>query len=81
MLADQIRKFVFTKYVIPARHHCAPTVTVRAGDIHSEMGLSSRMPAVCGAIGTKKFEEEYHVRLVSREGPTQGANVYFTVEV
>lgn len=53
----------------------------RAGDVHERMGLLGRMPAVCGAIGTQKFQEKYDVRLVERKGPTQGANVYFTFEV
>ena len=81
MLADQIREHVYQRYILPARQHGSQTVTVRAGDVHSEMNLASRMPAVCGAIGSNKFQDQYHVRLISREGPSQGANVYFTFQV
>lgn len=56
-------------------------MTIRAGDVHKEMNLVDRMPAVCGAIGTKKFENQYNVRLIDRKGPTQGANVFFTFRV
>lgn len=81
MLADEIRDFVFRTYIEPTRKRGERTVRVRAGDVHEGMGLSDRMPAVCGAIGTRKFEKKYRVRLAGREGPTQGADVYFTFEV
>jgi hypothetical protein len=81
MLADEIREFVYEFYIVPARKQGAARVTVRAGDIHKRMGLSGRMPAVCGAIETQKFQEKYDVRLVERKGPKQGANVYFIFEV
>ncbi len=79
--ADTIREFANAKYIEPARRAGATQVTIRAGDIHDEMGLSARMPAVCGAIGANRFQEEYCVKLIKREGPTQGANVYFTFEI
>ena len=80
-LADEIRDFVQQNYIEPARRRGDSEITIRAGDIHRDMQLESRMPAVCGAIGTKKFEEECEVRLIRRRGPTQGANVYFTFEI
>ena len=81
-LADEIRDFVQQNYIEPARRCGDREITIRAGDIHRDMQLKkSRMPAVCGAIGTKKFEEECGVRLIRRRGPTQGANVYFTFEI
>ena len=80
-LAGEIRDFVQQNYIEPARRRGDREITIRAGDIHRDMQLKSRMPAVCGAIGTKKFEEECGVRLIRRRGPTQGANVYFTFEI
>jgi len=41
------------------------------------MRLASAMPAVCSAIGSKKFEEFAGVSAIERTGPAQGANVYF----
>jgi 5-methylcytosine-specific restriction protein B len=81
MLADEIRKFVFEEYIEPARREGRDIVTIRAGDVHDKMDLSGRMPAVCGAIGTRKFENLYNVRQIKREGPTQGANVFFTFKI
>ncbi|MHA1267305.1 MAG: hypothetical protein ACTSRS_18855 [Candidatus Helarchaeota archaeon] len=56
-------------------------VTIRAGDVHEKMNLVDRMPAVCGAIGTNKFKNEYNVKLINRRGPTQGAIVFFTFRI
>jgi len=80
-LADEIRTFTYERYIRPARETGVRTVTVRAGDVSDAMGLKDRMPAVCGAIGSNKFLEQYQLRLVNREGPTSGANVFFTFEI
>ena len=80
-LADEIRDFAYKRYIQPARQRGERQVTIRAGDVHEELGLINRMPAVCGALGTEKFQRMCNVRLINREGPTQGANVYFTFEL
>ena len=79
--ADKIREFVFREYIEPARRRGDTTVTVRAGDVHTKMGLSEGIPAVCSAMGTNKFQYTYGARLVQREGPTNGCNVFFTFDV
>lgn len=81
MLADEIREFVFEKYIQPARKGRVSEVTVRAGDIHKEMGLSDRHPAVCGAIRAQKFGKQYGVVLVKHDGPFNGCNAFFTFRV
>ena len=80
-LADRIRSYAFENYIRPAREAGHRQVTIRAGDVHEGMGLSGRMPAVCGALGTQAFEREYHVRRLRMEGPTQGASTTFTFDV
>jgi hypothetical protein len=77
-LADKIREFVYKEYVQPARERGDQTVTFRAGDVHEQMDLKSRLPAVCAAVDTNKFREKYQVRLVKREGPANAANAFFT---
>ena len=79
--AEDIRKFTYKHYILPARNKNATQVTIRAGDIHSKMRLKSRMPAVCGALGTKIFKDTYNVKLINRRGSTNGANVYFTFKL
>jgi hypothetical protein len=49
--------------------------------VHNRMGLVDDMPAVCSAIGSLIFRKKYHVRLINREGPTNGANVFFTFSI
>jgi hypothetical protein len=75
--ADQIRNFAESHYVRPNRTAGIKQITIRAGDIHKRMGLTSPMPQVCGAIGSNKFQSAYNVRLINRTGPTNGADVYF----
>lgn len=80
-LADQIRQFVLKTYIRPARLRGQRTVKIRAGDVNDAMGLRSRQPAVAGALGAIKFQEFAKVRLLTREGPHQGANLVFTFEL
>lgn len=80
-LADEIRAFVHQNYFEPARRRGEHEITIRAGDVHSAMKLVGRMPAVCSALGTDKFQKEYRVRLVRREGPHLGANLRLTFEL
>ena len=75
-LADRIREFVYKRLIVPARNAGRLEIEVRAGDVHRNMGLKDRMPAVCAALGPK-FEQQYPVRRISRDGPKAGANVYF----
>jgi len=77
-LADQIREFAFAKYIAPARARGETKVSIRAGDMHSQMNLSCRLPAVCGALGTNKFVSMYNIERLSIEGPIPGANAVFT---
>jgi hypothetical protein len=76
ILADRIRTFVYQHYVVPAQNAGRHEVEVRTGDVHRDMRLQSRMPAVCSALGAK-FEQAYGLRLLRRTGPTQGATVVF----
>jgi hypothetical protein len=80
-LADDIRNFVFEKYIKPARESGASIVTIRAGDINEEMGLKGKLPSVCGALGTKKFLNQHNLNLESREGPSCRADVFFTYKL
>ena len=81
MLADEIREFVFKEFIEPARKQSKKTVVIRAGDIHKMMGLSDRMPAVCAALGSNKFENQFNIKRLNIEGPIHGANALFTFEI
>jgi hypothetical protein len=79
--SDLIREFVNHHYIEPARKAGKQRVSVTAGEVHSKMLLTSRMPQVCGALGANIFETTYRVKLLSREGPQNGASLEFTFQV
>lgn len=81
ILADRIRKYVLDTVITPARQQGRAYVVVRSGDIHKQMGLKDRMPAVCGALDAEKFLDYANVRLVERSGPYQGATVEWVFEI
>ena len=77
-LADEIREFAFRTYIEPGRERGEWAVTIRAGDVHDALGLKSRLPLVCGALGSDQFERQCNVRRISADGPLQSANLLLT---
>ncbi len=90
-LVDDIRRYVFQYYIKPAVDRGWDSITLRAGNIHREMHLYSRMPTVCTALGSSKSIEVFNmwlrelgysvrVRLSSVNTPPSGygANSYYT---
>jgi 5-methylcytosine-specific restriction protein B len=72
-LASDIRRFVISEYIEPARQRGSATVQVKCGEVLKGLGLDgSRAAAVCGALNAAKFHGENHIRLESREGPPSG---------
>jgi len=80
-LADRIREFANENYIEPAREGGAREVSIRAGDIHRDMGLHGRLPVVCSALGSNKFLYEADVARVAVDGPLNGANCVLTFEI
>lgn len=80
-LADNIRSFVIETRIKPARAAGSRLVKIRVGDVHDEMGLRNRLPAVAAALGSRKLEILANVHRVAIEGPSQGANCVFTFEL
>lgn len=81
-LTDKIRKFVCENFIEPARKRGEKEITIRAGDVHSRMGLSSRMPAVCSALKSK-IDRLCNVEILDIKTPLsgQGANFYVTYKI
>ena len=48
--ADAIREHVHSHHIQPARTAGNATISITAGQIHSEMKLKDRMSAVCAAF-------------------------------
>ena len=78
-LADTIRDHVNGAFIKPARAAGLRRVSIRAGDVHKDLRLTSRMPAVCAAIDATKFLHSSGVTLERRVGPAQGATVTWIV--
>lgn len=77
--ADAIRAHVLKHYVEPARRRGDEFVTVKAGDVHREMGLDKRVPNVCSALQAgKKFHSPNALELIKRDGPKQSPTTTFT---
>lgn len=79
--SDEVRAYVIRNYVVPARKSRSTRVTVVAGDVAKALKLTNRMPLVCGALGTTKFQKECGLSLIQRTGPGQGATATFTFAV
>jgi hypothetical protein len=55
--ADRIRKHLIANHIEPAKRRNDATITIRAGDVHKELGLSNQLPNVCQAIEGKKLRD------------------------
>jgi hypothetical protein len=77
--SDQVRAYVTSHYIIPARQAGSTTVTVRAGEVHKALNWDlKKVPQVCSALSTRKFLNSASVELIERKGPPSGQST--TVE-
>ena len=77
--AHSIRNYIRRQYFEPARRKRETLVTLRAGDIHREMGLRNRVPSVCQVMESKLLEREAGVKVSSKQGPPSGRGTTLTV--
>lgn len=75
--ADLIRAYAKEQYVDVARRASQETLTIVAGEVGRDMGLSNRMPNICSALRSRKFLELAGVRLLGQEGPLAGPSARF----
>lgn len=74
-LAHQIRDFIEQRCLTPAREQGRASVTVKAADVHRQMGLQNRLPAVCSAMRSGGLLDRGGVTVEKWEGPSQGSAV------
>src|SRR5438094_918977 len=72
-LADEIRHHVQLRYVEEARRGGRESFSVVAGDVHRDMKLANRMPAVCGALRSKALQSECGITPIGWSGPNQSS--------
>lgn len=76
--SDAVRDYCGNAYVAPARAAGRSEIKIRAGDVHKALGYSNRMPLVCSAIGSKKFEDQFGAKRTSIEGPSASTTTTYT---
>jgi len=79
--AKQIRAYVNEAFIEPARRAGLSETSVTAGDIHKDLRLLNRMPAVCSAIDSKKFQDQFGVAVRQRTGPRQGSTATWVLSL
>lgn len=77
--ASGIREYIRSRYLEPARQRRETLVTIRAGDIHRELGLRNRVPNVCQVMESRLLEKEAGVKVSSKQGPPSGRGTTLTI--
>ena len=73
-LAEAISQHIVSRHFVPTWKRQQSQITLKAGDIHEELALKDRMPAVCDVLGSEKFQRMTSTKLISRGGPHHGAS-------
>jgi hypothetical protein len=76
--SDVVRQHAIENYISPARRRRERTASVNVGIVHKALGLGNRVPLVCTALESRKFQRENGLRLVSRTGPPSGRSTTVT---
>jgi len=78
---DDIRNYIFFNLIKPAIDQGQEEITIRAGDVHSDLHLVSRMPMVCSAL--RSLPRHFPIQLTNIQAPPsgQGANFYATYKL
>lgn len=81
--SEEVQQYFRSNYVVPARQRGQAKIEVRAGDIHTKLGWTRRVPLVCAALSSKKLQRNLGIRLEEKEGPPSGQSptVVFHFEI
>jgi hypothetical protein len=80
-LADRIRDFVIRKRIQPARDRGDHSIELVVRDVHNEMGLEQKHPAVIAALQSRAFLQNARAKLLSTKGPQQSSAKVFRFEL
>ena len=75
--SDRVRDHVKSKYIDPAIKKGKKTLSIRAGDIHRELGFSRRIPVVCSTLRSRKLSKNCNIELTYIGGPNNSANTTY----
>lgn len=76
--SDLVREHAVGVYINPARNRGQKTVSVNVGAVHKALRLGNRVPLVCTALESQKFQRQNHLRLISKTGPPSGQSTTVT---
>jgi hypothetical protein len=79
--SDRVRDYVKRIYITPAKKNGKETLSIRAGDIHKELGFSRRIPVVCSALRSRKFLKNCDIKLTYVDGPNNSTTTTFTYQL
>jgi hypothetical protein len=74
---DRVRQQAAAEYIEPARRAGARHVHIHSGTFNKRLVEShvlppNRLPLICNALASRKFQRENHIALESVEGPPSG---------
>ena len=75
-MAEHIRRYVIEHHIAPARDAGNEVVRIRLGDVRQEMGLANPLQSVRSALGTKRFQHEAGVEILTPLDTRAGADTY-----
>lgn len=79
--SDRVRDHVKRKYVDPAKKDGKKSLSLRAGDIHRELGFSRRIPVVCSALRSRKLQKNCDIELTYVGGPNNSTTTTFAYKL
>jgi hypothetical protein len=71
-LSEIVLHHVRNKYVEPARKRSVTEIAIKAGEIHRDLRWTSRVPAVCAALNSRKLQRAAGLELIEKSGPPSG---------
>jgi hypothetical protein len=71
-LSEIVLRHLQAKYVEPARMQGVEEIAVQAGEIHRDLKWTSRVPAVCAALNSRKLQRAAGLELIEKSGPPSG---------
>ena len=79
--SDRVRDHVKIKYIDPAKEDGKNSLSIRAGDIHKELGFSRRIPVVCSALRSRKLQKKCDIELTYVGGPNNSTTTTFAYKL
>lgn len=76
--SDRVREHAKRKYVDPAKKAGKKSLSIRAGDIHRDLGFTRRIPVVCSALRSRKFQKNCDIKLAYIDGHNNTTTAKFT---